>query len=162
MRSSPRVCTLVLFIMTANYIEGGEVGGIDYIIISSIWLPMVHCWVKNYASGGFHNWENDLWPDTRRIGGNKLRCYRQLKSAFEWEHYLSWVTIKAHRVALARLSTSCHQLEIEIGRHHKLKIPENERLCLTSSIDNKIQFLIEISSNRFSYEHCTISIHPEF
>ena len=93
-----------------------------------------------------HELEKQLWSDISRMGGNKLRLYREFKSIFAWENYLSWVTIKAHRIALSRLRTSCHQLEIEVGRHHKPPIPENKiicKYCSTSSIDNETHFLIE-------------------
>ena len=44
-----------------------------------------------------YEWEKQLWSDTRKMGGNKLRLYREFKSTFAWENYLSWVTIRAHR-----------------------------------------------------------------
>ena len=46
-----------------------------------------------------HEWEKQLWSDTRKMGRNKLKLYREFKSTFAWENYLSWA-IKAHRIAL--------------------------------------------------------------
>ena len=39
------------------------------------------------------------------------------------------VKIKKHRVALTRFRLSCHNLQIEAGRHHIPKIPYDRRLC---------------------------------
>ena len=44
--------------------------------------------------------------------GNKLRTYRMFKRKFQYEQYLSWVTINKHRVAL-----TSHKLAIETGRY---------------------------------------------
>ena len=104
----------------------------------------------------------------RNMGGNKLRLYREFKSTLAWENFLSWVTIRAHRIALSRLQTSCHQLEIEVGRHHKPPIPENERICKycsTSSIDNETHFLLECpatDSLRQTLWNTVQSVHPHF
>ena len=73
-----------------------------------------------------------------------------------------------HRIALSRLRTSCHQLEMEVGRHHKPPIPENERICKycsTSSIDNETHFLIECpatNSLRQTLWNTVQSVHPHF
>ena len=114
------------------------------------------------------DWLNQLWFDSRSSGGNKLRCYRLFKTTLGWECYLSWVTVREHRIALARLRTSCHSLEIKVGRHHKPPIPENERICRfcsTSFIDNETHFLLECPTTDslrslmlFSVE----SIHQDF
>ena len=40
------------------------------------------------------------------------------------ENYLDNVKIKKHRVALARFRLSCHNLQIEAGRQHIPKIPD--------------------------------------
>ena len=92
------------------------------------------------------DWLNQLWSDSHSSGGNKLRCYHLFKTTLGWECYLSWVTVREHRITLARLRTNCHSLEIKVGRHHKPPIPENEkicRFCSTSSIDNETHFLLE-------------------
>ena len=92
--------------------------------------------------------------------------YREFKSTYAWENYLSWVTIRAHRITLSRLRTSCHQLEIEVGRHHKPPIPENKsKYCSTSSIDNKTHFLLECpatDSLRQTLWNTVQSLHPHF
>ena len=35
-----------------------------------------------------YEWEKQLWSDTRKMGGNKLRLYREFKSTFAWENYI--------------------------------------------------------------------------
>ena len=62
-------------------------------------------------------------------GENKLRTYRLFKDSFHFENYLDNVKIKKHRVALTRFRLSCHNLQIEAGRHHIPKIPYDRRLC---------------------------------
>ena len=51
------------------------------------------------------------------------------KDSFHFENYLDNVKIKKHRVALTRFRLSCHNLQIEAGRHHIPKIPYDRRLC---------------------------------
>ena len=36
-----------------------------------------------------HKWYEELWNDSRIVGGNKLRTYQTLKLNFGWEDYLS-------------------------------------------------------------------------
>ena len=86
-----------------------------------------------------------------------------------WEYYLSWIYVpSANKIVLARLRTSCHQLEIEVSRHHKPPIPENKRICKfcsTSSIDNETHFLIECPATdplQQTLLNTVQSIHPHF
>ena len=74
-------------------------------------------------------WTDDLWNDIRVSGGNKLRTYRTFKTVFAWEHYLSAVTNRSHLIALARFRTSCHGLQIEVGRYQSLLFHQN---CVTA------------------------------
>ena len=49
----------------------------------------------------------------------KLGVLKTCKLAHSRSSYLKAVTIPAHRIALTRLRTSSHYLEIEQGRHHR-------------------------------------------
>ena len=94
------------------------------------------------------DWENKLASNIGITGGNKLRFYRQFKEIFAWEFYLSWLNDSNYRVALTRLRTSCHNLAIELGRHQRPPVPENERLChfcTMNSKDNELHFLLHCS-----------------
>ena len=139
----------------------------DNLAPDSILLSKSECILK-LQEDFIHEWEKQLWSDTRRMGGNKLRLYREFKSTSAWENYLSWVIIRAHKIALSRLRTSCHQLEIEVGRHHKPPIPENERICeycSTSSVDNETHVLLECpatDSLRQTLLNTVQSLHPHF
>ena len=45
----------------------------------------------------------------------------------------------------ARLRTSSHSLEIEVGRYHRPKIPREERkcnLCKSGEVENEMHFLL--------------------
>ena len=87
----------------------GEVGGIKNLLSTfnlapdGILLSKSEC-ILNLQEGFIHEWEKQLWSATRKMGGNKLRLYREVKSTFARENYiLSWVTIRAHRIALASI-----------------------------------------------------------
>ncbi len=84
-------------------------------------------------------WTDDLWNDIRvSEGNNKLRTYRTFKTVFAWEHYLSAVTNRSHLIARARFRTSCHGLQIEVGRYHKPPIsPELRAHALLHSMQER-------------------------
>ena len=89
-------------------------------------------------------WTDDLWNDIRISGGNKLRTYCTFKTVFTWEHYLSAVTNRSHLIALARFRTSCHGLQIEVGRYHKLPIPPELRyctVCKSGEVEDECHFI---------------------
>lgn len=72
--------------------------------------------------------------------GNKLRTYRKFKYEFKLEPYLLLFTDRQTRIQLTKLRISAHNLQIEIGRHHKPnKLPLNERLCKHEHCDGKIE-----------------------
>ena len=89
-------------------------------------------------------WTDDLCNDIRVGGGNKLRTYRTFKTVFAWEHYLSAVTNRSHLIALARFRTSCHGLQIEVGRYHKPPIPPELRyctVCKSGEVEDECHFI---------------------
>ena len=57
---------------------------------------------------------------------SKMRTYRQIKSDFSMEKYLS---LPSHiRSALAKFRLSCHFLAIETGRYIRPPLPPEKRL----------------------------------
>ena len=81
--------------------------------------------MNNYVS----RWENMVSSDTgsTKIGGNKLRTYRMLKTEFKTEAYVKCILGKQQRSALARFRCGTAAIHIETGRYEGL--PENERIC---------------------------------
>ena len=81
--------------------------------------------MNNYVS----RWENMVSSDTgsTKIGGNKLRTYRMLKTEFKTETYAKCILGKQQRSALARFRCETAAIHIETGRYEGL--PENERIC---------------------------------
>ena len=76
---------------------------------------------------------------------SKLEFYREVKTDYKFEKYLSWFKDRRHESALTRLRISAHKLHVETGRYKKydkisktyLNTPEEERIC--SSCTNKIE-----------------------
>ena len=72
-----------------------------------------------------------------------LRTYCKIKHTFRCEPYLLKVQKTTYRVALSRLRTSSHTLEIERGRHTKPKTKINDRLCSEcKTLEDESHFLI--------------------
>ena len=58
-------------------------------MLDGMFLSKSECILK-LQEDFIHEWEKQLWSDTRKMGGNKLRLYSEFKSTFAWENYLSW------------------------------------------------------------------------
>ena len=82
---------------------------------------------------------------------SKLRTYRLIKDCRNEELYLSLPLPRRLRVALARFRTGSHNLEIETGRHHKMR-PE-DRLCKLCGLVNNI---IAIEDEFHVLLHCSV------
>ena len=76
------------------------------------------------------------------------------KNNYDAEKYLSVVTIKKHRNALAKLRLSDHNLHIHSGRQTKPKTPRDQRFCKScpSIIEDDAHFLFECVDDRGLYE----------
>ena len=48
---------------------------------------------------------------------SKLEFYREVKTDYEFEKYLSWVKDRRHKSAFIKLRISAHKLYIETGRN---------------------------------------------
>lgn len=87
-------------------------------------------------------WFSSLHNDIRKRQNqkNKLRCYRQFKTQFGFEKYLSMSLPVIDRVHLTKLRISNHKLGIETGRY--FSIPVDKRVCPScGQIDDEIHFL---------------------
>ena len=75
------------------------------------------------------------------VGSNKLRFYKQFKNSFCLESYLNTVSNFYLRKCIAKFRCSDHVLEIETGRHKKLKV--DDRICkiCKTSIETEEHFL---------------------
>ena len=76
----------------------------------------------------------------------KLRLYKTFKTQYIMEPYLTHVRDARYRVALSRFRLSSHNLEIELGRHARCKIPVNQRICKNCAmgeVEDEIHFLLK-------------------
>jgi hypothetical protein len=65
-----------------------------------------------------------------------LRTYCTFKHDYIAEPYLSIITSYKLRSIIARFRRSSHNLEIEVGRHVKQKIPVEKRICKVCTLEN--------------------------
>ena len=73
---------------------------------------------------------------------NKLDTLKIVKSKFVMEPYITMLPFAARR-DFARLRTSCHALEIEVGRYRD--VPRHERickLCTMGCVEDEAHFLV--------------------
>ena len=73
---------------------------------------------------------------------SKLCLYKDDKLYYEHEPDLNCLDIRTFRHTLSKLRSGCHNLEIEVGRHHGL--PGYDRLCrlCKDEIENEIHFML--------------------
>ena len=80
------------------------------------------------------------------IGNSKLKTYKKFKVNMNLEKYLTRVSVRAYRMALAKFRMSAHQLRIETGRYQTLE--DKDRICLfydLGEIESEIHFLMDCS-----------------
>ncbi len=78
----------------------------------------------------------------------KLRTYCTFKTNIKLEPYLSLV-IPKQRMAISRFRCSAHHLHIETGRHHKPKIPVDNRTCSECKVlEDEMHHLIHCVKNK--------------
>ena len=90
-------------------------------------------------------WEAELWDDSGRENGNKLRTYRIYKTGLFTEDYVKVGMNKNHRRVLSRFRSGCLPLHIETGRYAKPKVPLNERICkfcTEGNVEDEMHFLL--------------------
>ena len=94
--------------------------------------PVRSKFIQNW-SDGIHNLDQN--PITR--------TYSIFKHNFGMESYLDKISNFKYRRAITKLRVSSHDLMIEKGRHHTLKLDIEKRLCLTCGIvEDEIHFLV--------------------
>ena len=83
------------------------------------------------------NWNARINESTR------ASCYKNI--SFSFKTYLDTVTVKKFRIALSRLRTSSHRLEVEAGRWaRQVRKPLNERLCTFCGVlEDEFHFILE-------------------
>ena len=59
---------------------------------------------------------------------NNLDTFKTVNTVFNFDQYISCISIEKHRVALSRFRCSAHKLMIEEGRYRNIE--KNNRLCL--------------------------------
>ena len=72
----------------------------------------------------------------------RMGTYASFKKDFISERYLDLIPAVKHRIALTKLRTSSHNLEIGRGRYVRPRVSPEQRLCGTCHvIDDKIHFV---------------------
>ena len=75
--------------------KDGEVHGIENLLSTfnlaphGMLLSKSEC-ILNLQEGFIHEWEKQLWSDTRKMGEKKLRSYREFKRTFARENYYTY------------------------------------------------------------------------
>ena len=78
----------------------------------------------------------------------KLRMYRTIKSGFGGEPYIDLVNDARYRIAITKIRTSSHSLEIERGRHTNPKTPIQLRVCLLcKAVEDEMHFVLSCKKN---------------
>ncbi len=78
----------------------------------------------------------------------KMKCYATFKNIFKSEAYLDIIGDFSTRSAFAKRRLSAHNLQIEVGRFAKPKIPRSERSCLyckslgSNELEDEIHFTL--------------------
>ena len=99
---------------------------------------------------------NNTWK-VRLEESSKLEFYKEVKTDYEFEKYLSWVKDGRHKSDLRKLRINAKKLHIETGRFKKydkvsktyINTPREERTCssCTNKIEDEYHFLFECSKN---------------
>ena len=82
-----------------------------------------------------------------RLAESSRANFYSLFSSFEHQFYLDFVKVKKFRVAMTKLRTSSHRLEIEVGRWARPnRILIDEGKCITcNKLEDEFHFLLECS-----------------
>ena len=90
----------------------------------------------------------EFWKEKIRNSPTSA-SYATHKNDYEMEAYLTHVSIKKHRNALAKLRLSDHLLHIQTGRQTRPKTPQCLRFCkkCPEYIEDEVHFLIQCSED---------------
>ena len=91
----------------------------------------------------------DAWQEElRALNKPILRTYSVFKSDFVFECHLNSVKDLRYQVAITKLRTSSHVLEIERGRYQKLQIPRDLLLCrICNVVEDEEHFVTSCNIN---------------
>ena len=109
-------------------------------------IPMRPTWSSR--TGTMHRciirWVSNINADQ----STRMRTYASFKKDFISERYLDLIPAVKHRIALTKLRTSSHNLEIERGRYVRPRVSPEQRLCSTCHvIDDEIHFVTKCRIN---------------
>ena len=77
-----------------------------------------------------------------------MMIYASYKTNFVTEKYLDLIPVVKHRVALTKLRTSSHNLEIERGRYVRPRVKPEQRRCVVCNVmDDEIHFVTRCRIN---------------
>ena len=95
-------------------------------------------------------------------GNNKLRNYKEYKSAFVCERYLE-ISDPALRKNIAQIRLSAHKLNIECGRYNARNqyIPPAERICRNCTL-NETEDELHLVLKCTAYEHLRKDLLNQF
>ena len=110
-----------------------------------------------------------IW-DTRYIQTNtgKLATYRILKQNFNIEPYLLQISCKDERQNYTKLRASNHVLGVETGRHRRIIVPFEERICNQCNlcdVEDETHFVLKCekySTKRCNFKRKIENIIPSF
>ena len=78
----------------------------------------------------------------------RMMTYASYKTNFVTEKYLDLIPVVKHRVALTKLRTSSHSLEIERGRYVRPRVKPEQRRCVVCNVmDDEIHFVTQCRIN---------------
>lgn len=100
--------------------------------------------LKNQYTEEFFKSIRSEWG-TNKYSRNKLRTYALIKIDYNLEKYLLLNMPRQSIIAIARLRTSTHNLEIETGRYVRPRVPTEQRLCKIckcNKVEDEIHFIL--------------------
>ena len=78
---------------------------------------------------------------------SKLDSFARYKTELNLSKYLSHIPNPFHRAVLAKLRTTNHSLEIELGRHRNIpRMDRACRICKTGAVETEQHFLLECAA----------------
>ena len=114
--------------------------------IDSDWKNLNHIPKRELQNQRYdRKWLRELSESAKGNKGNsKLRTYKEFKQDVKIESYLTYISVRAHRIALAKLRTSSHQFRIETGRYQKLEEADRKcLLCNSGEVESEIHFVTQ-------------------
>ena len=78
---------------------------------------------------------------------SKLDSFAGYKTELKMSKYLSHIANPMHRTVFAKIRTTNHSLEIELGRHRNIpRMDRVCRICKTGLVETEQHFLLECSA----------------